>query len=107
MRMPRIYTYYDRNGRGHHNIDRLRVPFRLMKNPGDWCEVEEGPTCLAGNLASLCSAYSHKLGRRFRFRDMKNGMYRITVTADPIKPKKPKKPVQPAGSAKVARSVAP
>lgn len=102
MRMPRIYTYYDRSGRGYDNTDRLRVPFRLMKNPGDWCEVERGPTCLAGNLASLCSAYSHKLGRRFKFRDMKNGMYRITVTTDPIKPKKPK---QPAGYAKVARSV--
>ena len=103
MRMPRIYTYYDRNGRGYHNTDRLLVPFRLMTKPGDWCEIEEGPTCLAGNLASLCSVYSHKLGRRFKFRDMKNGMYRITVTADPIKPKKLRKP---AGSAKVARLVA-
>lgn len=91
MRMPRIYTYYDRSGRGYPNTDRLRVPFRLMVNPGDWCEVEAGPTCLAGNVTSLCSAYSLKLGRRFTFKDMKDGMYRITVSSKPVAPKKPKR----------------
>lgn len=103
MRMPRVYTYYDRSGRGYHNTDKLRIPFRLMENFGDWCEVEEGPTCLAGNVSALCSLYSHKLGRRFKFKDMKNGIYRITVLADPIKPKK--KPKAKPGCGMVARSV--
>lgn len=102
-RMPRVYTYYDRNGRGHHNLDRLRIPFRLMEHVGDWCEVEAGPTCLAGNVTTLCSIYSQKLGRRFKFKDMKDGTFRITVMATPVKPKKPAK--RP-GSIKVARSVA-
>lgn len=91
MAMPRVYTYYDRNGRGKHNTDRLLVPFRLMTEIGDWCELFEGPECLAGNVAGLCSLYSRKLGRRFRFRDMKDGTYRITVAAQPVRAAKTKK----------------
>jgi len=104
MRMPRVYTYFDKSGRGHHNIDRLLIPFRLMKNIGDFCEVEEGPTCVAGNVATLCSMWSHKLGRRFSFRDLNNGTYRITVMAEPVRPPK-QGTVKPSGSRKVPHSV--
>lgn len=103
MQMPRVYTYYDRNGRGHHNTGRPKIPFRLMENTGDWCEVEAGPFCLAGNVANLCSMWSQKLGRRFKFHDTKKGLFLITVTAKPVKPQKPF--AQP-GCPKVARLVA-
>lgn len=89
--MPRVYTFYDRNGVGHHNLDKLLIPFRLMKNPGDWCELFEGPECLSGNVAAMCSIYSQKLGRRFKFKNMKDGTYRITVSAEPVHPPKSKR----------------
>lgn len=84
LRIPRVYTYYDSRGYGWPNIEKLRVPFRLMTNVGDWCEMEESSMCIAGNVASLCSYYSKLLGRRFSFSDMKNGMYRIKVMAEPV-----------------------
>lgn len=82
--MPRVDCFFDRFGNRHHNTGRPRIPFRLMKSAGDWCEVDRGPDCLAGNVAALCSAYSHQLGRRFTFRDMKNGVFRITVTTEKV-----------------------
>lgn len=78
MRMPRIQTYYDKTGHAYLNTGRLLIPFRLMENTGDWCEVQAGKFCLAGNVAAICSAYGIKMGVRFEFRDMKNGVFKIT-----------------------------
>ena len=82
--MPRVTTFRDKDGRLHYNFSRLTIPFRLMTNVGDWCEVERGPECLAGNVASLCSQYSHMLGRRFKFKDAGNGVFLIKVVNDPV-----------------------
>ena len=83
-RMPRVQTYHDQFGSPHDNTGPHLIPFTLMTHVGDWCEVKRGPSCLAGNVASICSAYSLKLGRRFKFRDLGDGTYRITVTDDPV-----------------------
>ena len=85
MRMPRVTTYFDKTGRPHPNTDRRLIPFHLMTEPGDWCEVEQSKFCLAGNVASMCSLYSIQLGRRFKFKDLNNGIYKITVTTDKVK----------------------
>lgn len=82
--MPRVDCFFESSGKRHYNTGRPRIPFRLMTRVGDWCEVDRGPTCLAGNVAGLCSAYSHQLGRRFTFKDMKNGVFRITVTSEKV-----------------------
>jgi hypothetical protein len=86
MTMPRVEAFYERSGKKHYNTGRLRIPFRLMTSAGDWCEVEQGPKSLAGNVAGLCSLYSMQLKRRFEFRDMKNGTFRITVTDERVTP---------------------
>lgn len=83
-RMPRVYTYFDQAGRGRNNLDKLLIPFRHMTHVGDWCEMEAGPACLAGNVAAVCSSYSKQLGRRFKFSDIKNGKFRVTVTSAPV-----------------------
>lgn len=89
MTMPRVSIFHTHDGRERYNTARAVIPFTLMKNPGDWCEVERGPDCLAGNVATLCSVYSRKLGRRFRFKDMNNGLFRITTMSQPVKRFKP------------------
>lgn len=78
--MPRVEVFYDRLGGRHQNTERPLIPFRLMTKVGDWCSMNRGPKCLAGNVASLCSTYSKELGRRFHFQDLKNGRFKITVT---------------------------
>lgn len=85
MRMPRVCLYYDSTGRERYNTGRCAIPFTLMKNVGDWCEVERGPNCLGGNVSNQCSIYSQKLNRRFKFKDLKNGVFKITVMAEPVK----------------------
>ena len=90
--MPRVCFFYDEDGREQYNTDRPAIPFNLMKYAGDWCEVERGPDCLAGNVANLCSAYSRKLGRRFKFKDLNNGVFLITVMREPIKKTLKRKP---------------
>lgn len=88
MTMPRVEAFYDRSGKKHYNTSRLRIPFRLMTKVGDWCSMDRGPTCLAGNVAGLCSNYSNQLGRRFHFEDLHNGRFRVTVTAEKIHKRK-------------------
>lgn len=85
MRMNRVLFYFDRHGRRQVNIGRPLIPFRLMTNLGDWCLVDADYNCLAGNVAALCSKYSMELGRRFAFRDQKNGTFKITVTSGKVK----------------------
>lgn len=79
--MPRVCIFHEVTGKERYNTDRPAIPFRLMKNAGDWCEVEQGTKTLAGNVAGLCSTYGKELGRKFKFEDMKNGVFRITVIA--------------------------
>jgi hypothetical protein len=81
MTMPRVDAFYDKSGKRHYNTGRPCIPFRLMTKVGDWCEMERGPRCLAGNVAALCSSYSAQLGRRFSFSDMKNGWFRVTLVS--------------------------
>jgi hypothetical protein len=85
--MPRVPFWYTKEGRERYNTDRPLIPFELMKNIGDWCEVERGPKCLAGNVAGLCSKYSLKLGRRFQFKDRGDGVFLIKVVYEPVIPK--------------------
>jgi len=85
--MPRVCCFYEAGGRERYNTGRTTIPFSLMGNVGDWCHVEQGTDCLAGNVASLCSINSHKYGRRFEFKDLNNGLFLIKVTRDEVLPK--------------------
>lgn len=92
-RMHRVPHFFTASGEKVHNTDRSLAPFRLMLNAGDYFEVS-GENCLAGNLASLASAYSRELGRRFSLRTLRlsNGsaVHRVTLV-DPSAqgPRKP------------------
>lgn len=85
--MPRVCVWYEASGRERYNTSRATIPFTLMVNVGDWCHVERGPKCLAGNVAGLCSAYSRKFCRRFEFKDLNNGLFLIKVTGEAVRPK--------------------
>lgn len=79
MAMDRVTTFI-RKGQPFLNTGRSRIPFEEMTNLNDYCEFPQTKTCIAGNVAGLCSLWSRKLDRRFHFSDLKNGTYRVTVT---------------------------